>query len=304
MTYTIQQRIHTLSHNAVIEDGRLASFSVSDIRFSHWDEQLTGGWKEAYWIATFSTDAANFQEAYITFRKKMGRIVPRIAFVSQCYVESALQPLMILKDGSDIAFFKYAKEIKGVGLMFREPEVKALKNLLENNQIPEAFFLYWNDAVNTLGYSSKLLVMFSAIEALFKGTDKKQFYKLVGKILGPELLKQLYGTKERPDIGLRQRLVHGEYLQPDDTNTNYVDSIHKAMIRHFNDEIFSATLLHVDVKNPQRHIFGNTEHANVFVRAKKGTQLTLKEICSDSSENDLYELQSFELVSMPNPLTY
>ena len=50
--------------------------------------------------------------------------------------------------------------------MFVEPHLAALKRLLVDSSIPEEFYYYWNDVVNAIGYTPKLLLMCSAIECL------------------------------------------------------------------------------------------------------------------------------------------
>ena len=103
-------------------------------------------------------------EAYRKFSAKLARIVPKIALISQCYVQHLAQSFLIHRTDSPVAFVKYRVEKKGVGLMFREQHLKALNLLLDHSEFPEEFYYYWNDAVNVVGYSPKLLLMLSAIE--------------------------------------------------------------------------------------------------------------------------------------------
>lgn len=97
-----------------------------------------------------------------------------------------------------------------------EDEQKALKLLLDNSVIPDEFYYYWNDATNSSGYASKLVLMFSAVEALVKiatekGRPQKDWEKLE-LILGPELKKDLWGTEKEHRNALRHRLIHGDVL--------------------------------------------------------------------------------------------
>lgn len=299
MDYKIQHRLHILSQNAFIRDGTLASFSELDIHFSHWAFNWADGWSHNYWLAEGTIEALNFIEAGAAFTKKLGRIVPRIALIGQCYSQAAAQPLLIHKIDSDVAYFRYVREIKGVPLMFREDQVEALGTLLKSPEIPEEFYRYWNDVVNTIGYSAKLVLMFAAIEALFKRERKKSkedFYAKMETVFGPELKIIIYGTKKKSNTGLRHRLMHGEYLGDPDTETNYVELIHKRVIEYFNTHIFHREIISQAVVNPQRHLFGNLEGWWHFIKPKGTARMSLKDIFEDFAKHDSLRAENYDLV--------
>ena len=173
MKYKIQHKILTLARNAVIIDGKVSSFCIEDITFSHWDFDYGRGWSGDASFAESVVEATNFHEACHVFRLKLGKIIPRVSLIIQCFIEFLNEPFIIHKENSDVAFFRYTTDRGSVGLMFMEKEKKALDILLVDIKVPDAFYRYWNDAVNTTGYSSKLLLMFSAIEALVKKDGKK-----------------------------------------------------------------------------------------------------------------------------------
>jgi hypothetical protein len=163
--------------------------------------------------------------------------------------------------------------------MFRRNELKALELLLKKDSIPVEFFLYWNDAVNTIGYSAKLLIMFFALEALVKhkmgllwsNPHLRNSYR--EKIIGKRLLEKFYAPGHSVD-GLRNRLNHGEYLSGDDVKKNYVDIMHKRIIRYFNNRVLRKKLINADVKNPQRHILPQKRsESRGFVRRKRGVKV-------------------------------
>jgi len=172
--YKIEYRILTLVNCAVIEEGnKPASFDIDGVKFSHWDFNYSDGWVTNAWLATITLKTKNNQEALSKFIKKLSRLIPRIALISQAYVEYLSEPYLIHEIGNNIASFRYTKDVGATGLMFMDDERKALVKLLKDKKIPEAFYYYWNDAVNTTGYSAKLLLMFSAIEALAKKNGEK-----------------------------------------------------------------------------------------------------------------------------------
>lgn len=302
MKYEIQQRIETLSRNAVaiMDPAHPASFQSLDIRFSHWEFNVSDGWKQNFWLANSSIEASNIDEAYKQFSAKLAKIVPRIALISQCYVQYISEPFLIHRADSEIAFVKYVSETKGVGLMFREEHLNGLNVLLNNTDVPEEFYYYWNDAVNTVGYSAKLLLMFSAIEALVKirsgkNKGKKDWGKLE-LILGPELRADLWGAKGTTEMALRNRLVHGEYFRLDDSGKDYLALVHKKIISYFNNYLFRKKTINEDVIRPQRHFWGNKEQGYFYIRSKGMRQLTLKEFLAEVQANPLHDVKNYEFV--------
>ena len=299
MIYAIEKRIHTLNENAVMGEDNAPSFSELDITFMHWEFNYRDGWLHNYWLARCELDAPNYVEAFKEFSRRLGRVIPRVALIGQCYIESVLQPFLIWRKDRDLAWFRYTRDVKGVPLMFGKDELKALSLLLKNSEIPEEFYLYWNDAVNTIGYSPKLLIMFSALEALFKKDREKSkdaYYAKIEAVLGPELKVKLYGTKDSPNTGLRQRLVHGEYLGAEDAENSYVEAIHKKLIEYFNNSILREKLIRENVVHPQRHLFGNKEGYGGFLRPIKTAKLELKPILVDAEKNGLENLEEYEFV--------
>jgi hypothetical protein len=296
MKYHIQHRIMTLAENAIMNKDapqKPGSFLLEDVTFSHWDFNLRDGWLEDAWMAESIIDATNLREALKIFFSKINRIIPRTSLIVQCYIQYWTEPFLVLKEGSDVAFFRYTKDSGPVGLMFTENHRDALALLLSNCSIPNEFFYYWNDAVNAVGYSSKLLLMFSAIEALVKKNGKKD-WQLLEQILGKQLKVDLFGQS---NTGLRHRLVHGEYFNAGDSGNNYLDLVHKKIITYFNDAIFGRKLLDEDVVQPQRHFFGNRQECKTFIKSNGTAGLTLKEVLSDFNENDINKLKHYAHVS-------
>lgn len=269
--YKIEQKISTLAYCIIEKKNEPTLFEIDEIKFSRW------GLNSNTWLAIATIEAEDYRKAFNEFSKKLSRLIPRISLISQSYIEYFSEPFLIYKIRSDMAFFRYTKEVDPVGLMFNENEQKALKILLENKEIPEAFYYYWNDAVNTIGYSAKLLLMFFAINVLTKQETKQLENELKDRILGIELRKKLFEQRK----GLRHRLVHGEHLSTQDTE-DYVKRIHDKVINYFNTNIFSETLIHENIVCPQRHFFGNKQEDTFFVKRKdKNSPFSLKTLLQD-----------------------
>jgi hypothetical protein len=300
MTYELQLRIETLAENWVMDASQAPSFATQGIRFSHWEFNYRDGPLHNYWLANGEIEAVNRDDALRGFGRKLRRIIPKVSLIGQCYIESEDQPFLVLRPDRHFGWLRYAPDTKGVGLMFMEDELRALNLLLEDALIPEEFYYYWNDAVNTNGYSSKLLLMFSAVEALVKirtGKDKgKKDWVKLEDILGDDLKTDLFDTKKKPETGLRHRLVHGEYFAPNDKK-DFLNVVHQKVIKYFNDLIFHENLIQENVIRPQRHLFGNREyHYTVFIRANRGKKLHLRDVLADLDNNGIQNPENHEYV--------
>jgi hypothetical protein len=280
--YKVQQRIRTLAENAVGVESHYPSFVAEGITLSHWGFNHRDGWQIDAWLAEFETEAENGAQAYYTFQKILFRIMPRIALIGQSYIQYLVQAYLITKEGSDVAYLYYPFDVGPTGLVFQEEERKALDLLLNDKNIPEEFFLYWNDAVNTEGYAGKLLIMFAALYALAKKPNGQNDFTLIEAILGKELKEDIF----TPRTGLRHRLSHGEYFSDQDTK-NYVEDVHKKVVTYFNDSIFKEKLIEENVVGPQRHFFKNDQLLRCWIKQTDDKwPFELEKVLEDCESND------------------
>lgn len=291
MRYQLEQRIHTLAQNVIdTPTAGVTGFTAEGVQFSPWQVMPGDGWwTHEYWIATGEIDANDFRKAGQLFWEKLARIVPRISLVSLCYAEYRAQPILILQEDSDTAFLRYTVEQKGAPLMFMDQEHKALSLLLTDSQIPDEFYWYWNDATNSSGYTSRLLLMLAAVETLVnkpvtKGRPQMDYAKLEA-ILGLELKREFWGEEGNSTNALRHRLTHGRYFGPDDGGKNHLGLLHNRIMAYFNETIFKEKLIEESVTKPQRHPFGNHILGQSFIRPKEGAKLALAYVYSDLDIN-------------------
>lgn len=281
MRYTIEHLIRTTAKNAIHNNSNYIPFNIDNVTFSHYKFDIQNGWKENFWIAKSQIEASDFQEAFNVFYSKLEQIVPILALVSQCYMNFNWESFLIFKENGDSAFLRYMKNGSPTGLMFRKNHLKAVDKLMKS-KIPKEFFNYWKDATNTIGYSSKLSLMCSAIEALVKMENGEKNMRKMERILGKKIKKFLWGEKGNSKNALRHRLIHGEYFEPDDFKNNYVELIHKKIIEYINRDILKEKLIETDVVNPQRSIFDNkARHPDIIVESKNSNPLTLETILED-----------------------
>jgi hypothetical protein len=292
--YNIQHKIASLADCATQspEQGSLHySFTVEDITFEPWEFNIRDGWTEDAWKATAEIVANDFREGINAFRKKLDRIIPRVSLIAQSFIQFRLEPFVIHKNNSDFAYFQYISDRSATGLMFMEDEKKALDELLTTDTISEEFYRYWNDIVNTSGYSPKLLAMCAALESLTKTNGKKDFVVLES-ILGKELKEELFGTKENSQSGLRHRLAHGEYFSfPADGTKNYVEDIHDKVLQYFNTKVLSKPLLNTQVVQPQRHPWGNKVEWHGFIKKLESGTFDLKDVLEVYDESNGWKMR-------------
>tara|TARA_R110002124_G_scaffold149220_1_gene315062 strand:- start:208014 stop:208928 length:915 start_codon:yes stop_codon:yes gene_type:complete len=294
-TYTIQHRFHTLAQYYSDKNDYLPSFELRSVKFSHWDFNFSEGHKTNFWLIEDQIEADDFRSAMSKFNKKNTPIFAKISLLSQCFSEQLNEPFLVRKHGCDIAFFRYTRSTRGVPLAFDSNSMKALEALQDRKDISPEFYYYWNDMQNVTGYSAKLLLSCSALEALAKSSintqKKNEFFK---EVLGEELARKIWGNK---DVGIRHRLVHGEYFNEGTDKENYLKQIHEKVIEYFNKEIFKENLIR-HVANPQRHPDGNKEGGFYFIkRISDSPSFDLKSLIKGCDDNFDSYLEKFELLS-------
>ncbi len=303
--YEIQHRIETFAKISMAHSCESSFFSFDEICFSAWggDFSFLTTAEQNFWLAKGTVEASSLKDAMAIFDDILLKLVPMISFSSQCYTEYRSQPFLVKREDRAFAYFRYVRDSECVGLIFGEEEGKALETLAGNFNIPREFYRYWNDAVNSVGYSSKLLLFCAALDALAKGElsndDKKykeKFYQKIEDILGTDLKKDLWGTKKDPNSGLRQRLVHGEYLSRCDVQPDYVELVHNRIIQYFNNSILKENLLSEDIIDPQRHKWGNKEKYENFIKAIENKTLGLENILSELEKSGIGNLNDYEWV--------
>ena len=138
--------------------------------------------------------------------------------------------------------------------------------------------------------------MFSAIEAFARKRNKNVFEKatdLYKDILGNDLATEIFADGE----GLRNRLVHGEYLGDQDSKTNYLEIIHNKVVNYFNTKVLSKPAIMENIVHPQRHFFGNKKQGNFFIKNKDGsTYFDFKDLLSNFSDGRFITTKKYEIV--------
>lgn len=282
-TYHIQHKIRVLlGNNANISSpstGEEHSFTVEGITFASWERDPHERWRSGAWLATANIKAKGLGEAMQKYSTTMSRVVPRIAFVGQAYINDRHGPILVKRSDKDFAWVRSVVSREATSLDFMDEELQALEMLLKDTSAPDTFYYYWNDAVNTVGYTGKLMLMLGAIDS-FAVRGQRRATRV--KILGDELADELYAD----GTGLRNRLIHGEYLNDAD-GKNYVELIHKKVLGYFNKDIVGEDLLELDIVQPQRHFDGNYEGARLFIRqANEDYPLDIYVFAEDAEMND------------------
>ncbi len=287
--YVIQQRIRSITDISIVDQSNPGTFSLEGIDFKQ-EFTFEHGPMGNYWFATFQIETNTWQEAQEIFFQRLQRIVSRISIIGQGYINFVTEPYLITSNQlPNSGIFRFVKDSGHVGLSLLDEGKVALEKLLSDIIVPDEFYLYWNDATNTTGYSAKLLLMLAAVESIVRVRDKNIFPRpedISKKIFGDDLFKEIFN----PQTGLRNRLSHGEYLIATDRTKDYVKEIHTKVIQFLNSEILKAVLLHEDVTGPQRSFFENKAGWFGFIKKVNpddGNEMLLKDVleCFEK-END------------------
>jgi len=295
MVYRIEYRIRTLAEHALSTTASPSPFCVDGLEFSNWESEGSFRPASEAWLVRAEFDVASFSEASKLFSDKLMRIVPRATFISQCYTQFQQEPFVVLRPDLNLGLVRLVIESSPVGLMFMEQEREALIALLENVEFPNQFFYYWQDAVNATGYSAKLLLMCSALDAITKKSNGERDHKKRAEILGEDLKNELFEQRK----GLRNRLVHGEYFRDSDSK-NYVLAVHKAVLHYFNKKVLKKDLLNLDIVRPHRHMFDNKEGYQQLMRPIGKAPLNLKAILADCEASKSFDRTNYEWVDDKN----
>ena len=249
-----------------------------DVHYEPWSFSYATGSVGHEWLASFEIEAENLEVVHSEFRKRLLNATPKIALISQCYTEFLFQPFIIRNIEKNHCYFFNIFDEDPVPLDYDNDSLDALMKL-DSSNVSSEFFNYWNDATNTVGASPKLLLLFSAIEALSKDQNGRLDKAFRKELLGEELDTKFF---ESGNKGLRHRLVHGEYFQQNDFDQNYVLLIHQKVIDHFNNNIFKKELITRNVVGPQRHFDDNKLQGAFFIESLNDTSnLLLREILDD-----------------------
>lgn len=300
--YKIQHKIHTLIQNAAGVIDNPATFKIQDITFKQEDFSMFLGWPTDYWIAESEIEARSGIDAVNIFRKKLDLIAGGICLVGQAYFMYKTCSFLVTRDDSDEAlFFYYEEQKRGNPLMLLPEQIEGVNKVISSEIDFSIFLEYWTQITNTPDIVAKIILYCAALDALTKAIlDKKweeQKHLLRESILGRELKEVLFGTKKNSSIGLRHRLIHGEYLAYSDDTT--LEEIHECIIKYFNNSILKHKYIMEDVVNPQRNPYKNYEQFNRFIKFKESKKRTVSELEKDFSENkdNKHNLKTFEFLS-------
>lgn len=280
--YHVQHKIKVLlSNNANISretPEEAHTFTAEGLAFRPWVRDPHEYWKAGGWLVEANLEVDSLNDALKSYSLKMSRVVPRIAFVGQAYINDRKGPIFIKRDDKDIGWLKSVIPQEPVSLDFMDDEKEALDSLLENIDVPDTFYYYWNDSVNTTSYTGKLLLMFGAIDSLaVRGQRKKKR----NEILGGELANEIYDDS----TGLRNRLTHGEYLNASD-GKNYVELMHKTVLGYFNKSIIRKDVLELNIVDPQRHFEDNYIGGQFYVKQNNSNApLDIHSLVEDIEKN-------------------
>lgn len=281
-TYSISRGINTILNIRNFAGNPTPSdeFEIDGIVFKEVDQSL--------WLSIGAVEWVNFKKAFEGYYKKFVSLCNEITLMGQCYFEYSTQPILIDKvnkswNHKNIIAYRHIMKKPWVGLSLMDKELKLITSNTERAYLNHTFLVYWNAMVNTTGFPARILVMFAAIDALFKTSwfeRKPDFRK---KVFGEDLASYLY----KWEMAYRNRMVHGDYLFEDDKK-NIETVIYEKMIEYINGVISWWKIK--NIKNPPRHPSENYLWGWNVIEAKSPLNYDLlsNNFTYEALETDLY----------------
>ena len=171
--------------------------------------------------------------------------------------------------------FRYIEDQKGVPLHFSENEIDAYDKLLK---ISNNTFRYLQECQNCYGYIPKLMLLFSALEALCGREEKVDSnsnrvyftynHQIMKDILDNSLYNKIYGSN-----GLRHKLQHGDSMDFI-FDADYSEIIYKKIIKYLN-KIYDIKISET-VVSPQRNFHGNYRYMDLWLKFVDGPEPNLR----------------------------
>jgi len=266
---------------------KISEFYSMDIKFAHENFTYTDGCTGDQWIASGEIIAESGLDAINIFRKKLEKITSALSLIGQAYIEFLTSSSVTFKEGSSEAILFYYEEMPVNPLCLLEDQVKTLNDLIHNDIDYSLFLKYWKDITNTPDITPKIMLYCAALDSLtmciYGNGWKSKKHEFRESILGSELKKVLFGTKEDSSTGLRHRLMHGEHYSVDDDIK--LEDIHVKIINYFNSNIFKKESISSSVVSPQRNPYKNFGQLGKFIKTVSKKHLSLREIEKDYRES-------------------
>ncbi|MFA6430342.1 MAG: hypothetical protein WC229_02330 [Candidatus Paceibacterota bacterium] len=276
MKYYIEHKIKTLSHLNVGIDKNLPEplMNIDGYIFKQWSFNYRDGWGGDAWIVSKTIESNSCTEAINLFRENLDKILRKIAFVSQCYMEFYIQSFFILREDGNAEkkiWFRFSNETEGVPLHFDNEELdnyEKIKTAFDNNA-----FRYLQEANNCQNYVPRLMLLFSALEAMSGRVEKEKtkedgsieiYYtynkETMIKIMGGDLYNEIFGTD-----GIRHKINHGDYVE-NVSKKFYTELIHYQILDYCNKNL--NTNFDLKIVSPGRSFYGNYSITDFFIKPK------------------------------------
>ena len=196
-------------------------------------------------------EGKNYKEALERFSEEVNKWLPKIVFMTQTSVEK-WYGIACYKEGEDRAILERAIYRNVGNSFYHGKDLPVLKDL-DEQEVPEEFYVYWTHASMIHNYAGKLSLMLFALEALAKSGREK--HQMLEEILGKDLKEKAWK--------LRNQLAHGDHYE---SKVLYTD-IHKKTIKYFNKNILKTDALTENMVLPQRGS-GSGQNTISVIRSK------------------------------------
>jgi hypothetical protein len=278
-TYSIQHKLSTLSE---IWDG---PFEHAGFRFSQWHFTMAQGAVGSAWLAEATVTAATAIEALDDFRRRLGPVVDRIAFASQCHATFEVESFLVDRQNENtehVFLVRCTKDRGGVPLHFGQDERATLAALDQYTEKGDVF-RYLREAISSTTFYTRLAMFMAALEAAAGQRTNKKGSKAVDKeYMRRDILKDdaLFERLYRYGAGIRNQMFHGAQVNfgpPPAGDTTLPEEIYAKLVSYYNEK--HGAKINAAVRGAPRNPIGNFETLTLWLKPKgSNTSLVLREI--------------------------
>lgn len=262
--------------NFEYDDLRFEQWSFSFAKWPHWDA----------WIVFYEMDAENAIDALNLFLKKLSTVLPRIFFgIPVWHSFWYHEPLIISRDNFQTGFYCLRKKREWTWLTITDEILDLLKDQDFQN-IPDNFFLYYSEFINSISALSWLSLWLSALEIIRPESNEER-----KKLFWEGLYYKLYWKldKRYPDRkqGIRHKIHHWLYPEEwDNLGRDYNDmheAIRLALLKKNQNiqKIYDLRGKFVSIPRWKTVI----EWFNIFLKASENCVLKIKELVTFDDAN-------------------
>lgn len=223
-------------------------------------------------LASSSFNSNNYHDAVSKMKKKLLKIIPRLSYVWQTYINFMNESYLVHESLSPYIFLRPTYDIQWCSLTFDETRIRNLNKIVnkKNTKIGDEFYKYLLCITNCTDYSLRLMWLCAAIDSIKVEWDRRKD-RITVLWWDRDLADKIFKKND----WLRHRMMHWEYLDSIDWTNDYVSILYWKLILYVEQE-YGITF--EKVVNPMRIPYWNKEGviSGIFLEIKNQSDVSLE----------------------------